>query len=802
MTRKLVSLLPLALLAACGQEDATAPQLGFHDDVNSVAEAPLTVDHEALLSFNADSNVILGNPPLYAGGRLRVEYDPARLPQCRGRTGGQTGWTITLRHRALPDATARSLALTWYGTRLAGTIAVPEAATHVELWFENTDDQGCRALDDRNGSSYRYATSMPLASTAVRFNGNWTQVPDGPIVQGGLMKIVYDPSRLRVCRATYNGGRTWNIVASWRFLPSNDVQNVSLYDGDYYAGEAAIRQPQVPVPADATQVQFWFSNTDRAGCSAWDSNFGNNYVFDIVAPQAASPAVGWAGDFDFVIAWGNGDTRHGDRDPAYYWNSMEGAPSSSRVEVQVWIPGITDQVYANDEAVRTAAQSRVKAEVLTDALAGAAWGAQDLRFVRKQGNNFLYAFDFWRMRYQIYHNPPIADGLYHYFFRFSTDSGVTWYEAGKQGDRTRRFVVAQQQDCTLFPDNAPSGCPQQRTVGWTGNWGGRFNHACDQVNGLVNPVVFTKSSLGHNCMVVNAEVWVEGLTNVNGDPRAILAQVETDIGFSGGPLAQVTTYDLSYDTRVGNNYRFAWNLNEHVGRADRGDYRFRFRFSANNGATWTTMGTDNSDNFRTLLVRNDSQDVDQVSYCDDIERWEGAFQHRPDCMTYPHPLPALNFPATNCEFYINALGDGSWSHNQSHAYWLEAYVSVGPQQGEVLNVGMLTRYRVVGEQTVRMLHSLGRAIQPNYYLTGFTSHQNDLFNYDVVDFAFYMDVQRPDGGSVVRLWQSNGGANYTRLSGFPEGGQFPPYVQNIGSGSIAYANEGAPFFDQKHACGH
>jgi len=33
----------------------------------------------------------------------------------------------------------------------------------------------------------------------------------------------------------------------------------------------------VSVPADTAQVELWFSNTDQAGCVAWDSRYGQNY---------------------------------------------------------------------------------------------------------------------------------------------------------------------------------------------------------------------------------------------------------------------------------------------------------------------------------------------------------------------------------------------------------------------------------------------------------------------------------------------------------------------------------------------
>jgi hypothetical protein len=802
--RALIGLV-LAVASACGGMDPGSP-LGHLDGVRTgAASGWLTVDHEAVLSFRADWNIIQSSPPLMAGGRLRVEYDPMRLSNCRATYNGLEAWTITPYYRLLPDASVRQGSFAHHGSGLSATLELPETTQEIELWFVNTDRQGCQAYDSNLGRNYRFPVARPGRLTEIVFGADWSEVASGPIVQGGLARLHYAPERLRACRATYNGGRTWNIIASWIFRPGGQSGSIALYDGNYYAGEAGILRPDVYVPEDATSVEIWFSNSDRSGCVAWDSNFGANYSFEVVPRGAETPAVGWAGDFNFVTYHRDPATRHGDVDPAYYFDSWAGAELASWVEVQVWIPGITDRRYASAEEARNAAASRVRAEARWGAATGSSFTSTGLRYRSQQGNNFVYSFDFNALRW----NHGIPDGLYHYYVRFSTDNGSTWYEAGRTGERTRRFVVAPTEPagCAYFPDHPPPSCPQNRPVGWAGNWGGRFTHACDHVPSLPDPVIFTKSSLGHDCMSVTAEVWVEGLTDQNGDPGALTAQVETDIGFGGGPLAQPTIYPLTFDSRVGNNYRFAWNLNENVARADRGDYRYRFRFSGDGGRTWYVIGKGpgpGGGEWRSLLVRNDSTDTPETSHCENIFTWQGPTNVQPSCISYDI---AENYNATYCEFYVNALGQGNLSHNGSAANWLEAYLRVAPQQGQMLNAGMLTRHRAAGGPLVE-LYSMGTQIEPNYWLTGVTTARSGpgtegggAFTLDVVDFAFFIDVRRPTG-NVVRLWQSAGGANYTLAACYPDDPRFPPFVKSIGIGSIRYANEGVPLFDQKRACAH
>lgn len=786
--------LVLWTLPSCESLDAGGGP-GFLDEL----VAPLTVDHEAVVTFQADWNEVLSNLPLYAGGRLRVDFAEARLPYCRATYNGLATYSITLYWRALPDTTVRQVVLRKVGGIGRTVLDVPEAAQDLEIWFVNTDRQGCRAVDSNLEANYHFPVTPPAARTDVVFGSDWTETAAGTLVQGGLMRIVYAPGRLGACRATYAGGRAWNIVASWRFLPGGQNGTVAMYGGDYYAGEAAILQPEVGIPADATGVELWFGNSDRAGCVAWDSDFGMNYRFDVAPAGGEHPSVGWAGDFDFVSFHRDPAWHQGDVDPAYYFDSMGGSETVTYVEVQAWIPGITDKPYPSREAAKAAADAGVMAQAVTDARAGAVggWGTIPLGFERQQGNNFVYSFRFWTLRSALQPDPPIAAGLYRWYVRFSADGGISWHEAGKEGDRTRRFVVAPRQDCTLFPDHPPQGCPVDRAVGWAGNLGRYATHACTWQAGLADPVVFAKSSVGHDCMTLTAEVYVAGLTDANGDPAALKAEVETDIGFQGGPMAGPVTYALAYDARVGNNFRFAWGLGEHVGRVDRGEYRFRFRFSADNGGSWYVVGQGDGPadaTWRALHVRNDSLDVDPVAVCEGVEQWDGATNVFPAC------LEAANggdYAAANCEFYVNALGRGQMSHNGASARWFETYVKVGAQEGEVLNVGQWTRYVEAG--VTKEAWSLGRILEPGYWMTGFTSARTvpggNSFTREVGDFAFFIDVRRP-AGEVVRLWQSNGGANYTEAAEFAT----PGYRKSIGVGDIEYVVESANVLGQKRAC--
>jgi hypothetical protein len=589
---------------------------------------------------------------------------------------------------------------------------------------------------------------------------------------------------------TKNGARAWNLYASWRFMPGGETGTVALYGGDPWAtnGEAGYDTPTVNIPDDATSVSFWFSNSDEGGCVAWDSDFGANYEFPVVPSGANGLSVGWVGDLDFVLIGAGSDQHRGAVDPVYHFDAWQGQGVAGIVEVQTWIAGLTDQSYASPAAAAAAA-SAIDAEVVTTAVAK----PLPLHFQRQQGNNFVYAFRLNDLRNSL-SGVMASYGNYRYSFRFSTDGGSTWKAAYDQ-DGGRRLVLAAALDCTLFPAGGPPECPKSTPVGWVGGWGGRFNHACQLVAGIPDPVLFTKSSLGHDCMVLTAEVYVPGITDAGGASSAIRAEVETNLGFGGGPLATPAFYPLAFDGQAGNNFRYAWSPAQNVGMSNKGDYQFRFRFSADGGKSWTVLGKDGT-GFRNLRIANDSFDFVPEQTCDGVQSWDSATNSAPSCVPWGKDA---DYDALYCEHWLNGLGRGQWSHNGTTMTWLEAYVRIGSPLGSVLGAGLWVSYLDGSGGPAKEAWSYGNAIEPGYYRTGFTTSRSGpgggSFAFTVEAFATFIDVQRPSG-VVDRLWQSASGKNYTVSAAWPS----PGYVLGIGSGSVEYVPDGSPVLSAKWAC--
>lgn len=137
-------------------------------------------------------------------------------------------------------------------------------------------------------------------------------------------------------------------------------------------------------------------------------------------------------------------------------------------------------------------------------------------------------------------------------------------------------------------------CPDPSAgIAWAGDWGKRLTHACTYSLGLPEPFVVYASGFGHDCYIVTAEVWIPGITEVDGNQNLIRAEslLEDPTG-----AVEVPNGSLAFEGRFGNNYRYSvstaggwWNY------APFGSYDLRLRFSyldANIGC-WYTIGLGN-----------------------------------------------------------------------------------------------------------------------------------------------------------------------------------------------------------------
>jgi hypothetical protein len=134
-----------------------------------------------------------------------------------------------------------------------------------------------------------------LETATIRFAADWSETVDGELRAGASARIVFDPARLPRCRGTQGGIPQWSIGASWLLRGT---------DGSEHRGSGTVAGLNAgsPVVVDlpvAGELSVWFELTDRWGCHEYDSNFGEDYVFDVGGPEGAP---GWVGNAASVIS--------------------------------------------------------------------------------------------------------------------------------------------------------------------------------------------------------------------------------------------------------------------------------------------------------------------------------------------------------------------------------------------------------------------------------------------------------------------------------------------------------------------
>jgi len=56
-------------------------------------------------------------------------------------------------------------------------------------------------------------------------------------------------------------------------------------------------EAELQIPSSATRVALWFTNTNRWGCIAYDSNDGANYSFDVTPRSGGGSVLAFDADF-------------------------------------------------------------------------------------------------------------------------------------------------------------------------------------------------------------------------------------------------------------------------------------------------------------------------------------------------------------------------------------------------------------------------------------------------------------------------------------------------------------------------
>jgi len=123
--------------------------------------------------------------------------------------------------------------------------------------------------DEQDASEVQAAT--------ITFDASFDESVDGLLMEGSTVVIAYDDERLAQCRGEQNGIPQYAVTAHYSFDGAKPRSIV-------VAGLNAVAEPSIELDSSG-QLEIWFEATNRWGCHAWDSDFGNNYTFQVVEEQ-------------------------------------------------------------------------------------------------------------------------------------------------------------------------------------------------------------------------------------------------------------------------------------------------------------------------------------------------------------------------------------------------------------------------------------------------------------------------------------------------------------------------------------
>lgn len=150
-----------------------------------------------------------------------------------------------------------------------------------------SDDQAAQG-DDQNETS----------AATIAFSAQFDTKVTGTLTAGKPVRVTYALERLPQCRGNVGGGGPgWNVSGFYSEngspAKSFEVTELSSDGKDRVAKAATI------VPSEGGDLALWFQVTSAFGCQQFDSQYGQNFHFDVKgAPPEAGATItfGTSGD--------------------------------------------------------------------------------------------------------------------------------------------------------------------------------------------------------------------------------------------------------------------------------------------------------------------------------------------------------------------------------------------------------------------------------------------------------------------------------------------------------------------------
>ncbi len=125
------------------------------------------------------------------------------------------------------------------------------------------------------------------------FGADWSVTQSGPLLAGTKAAVSFDHDRLATCRGEQGGVPQWGITGFFS-LDGSEPKSFEVFSPNTPPNH----EPTLTL-SEPGALELWFQSSNRWGCSEWDSNYGNNYHFE-VAPPRSFPT--WVGNATSVVS--------------------------------------------------------------------------------------------------------------------------------------------------------------------------------------------------------------------------------------------------------------------------------------------------------------------------------------------------------------------------------------------------------------------------------------------------------------------------------------------------------------------
>jgi uncharacterized protein YraI len=196
------------------------------------------------------------------------------------------------------------------------------------------------------------------SSTRLTFSEDFSESADGPLVAGSTIKIHYDLDRITDCRGSTGGSEVWGTTAFVKIGSTTKELALSRLQG----GRVVPVEAELALPSTATSIELWFTNTNRWGCVAYDSNDSANYRFEV------DPRNGGGSVLAFDADWSESQSdaiRSGDDVVVHYAPERLATCAGSSGGRAAW--GITGYWQVDSGPVRTLMVTRAEGSELVAA---------------------------------------------------------------------------------------------------------------------------------------------------------------------------------------------------------------------------------------------------------------------------------------------------------------------------------------------------------------------------------------------------------------------------------------------------